>query len=179
MTSTRYWDAHVFFPWRHEAYWMKSNEKSKLRLMIESLCEGMEEFWRRDEDTGERVVNIYQLHQSLVRWAKAQDRKAPSQSTLARNYSGETDHFSPDTAQALSDFFRVPKAVVTGDLRISSEAWGVDITTSEIRWIMLLRELNPDQRNVIYSTIKALLPPDIPSPPVPPGVSPLVKPPRH
>ena len=158
---------------------MKSKEKPKLRLMLESLCEGMEEFWRVDESTGERVVNIYQLAVSMKRWAKSLGRRAPSQSTLTRNYNGETDNFSPDTAQALSDFFRVPKAVITGDLRISSEAWGVDITTSEIRWIMLLRELSPDQRNVIYSTIKALLPPDVPSPTVPPGVSPLVKPPRH
>jgi hypothetical protein len=166
-----------------KAYWMKSKEKDrkpnpKLRLMLESLCEGMEEYWRVDE-TGQRVVNIYALSAALERWAKQAGRKAPSQSTLARNYAGGQDNFSPETAQALSDFFRVPKAVVTGDLRISSEAWGVDITTSEIRWIMLLRELSPEQRNVIYSTIKALLPPDIPSPPVPTGVAPLVKPPRH
>lgn len=147
--------------------------------MLEQLCEGIEDFWRDDDETGERVVNIYQLAASMKRWAKAQGRTAPAQSTLDRNYNGTTENFSPETAQALSDFFRVPKAVITGDLRVSSEAWGVDITTSEIRWIMLLRELSPDQRNVIYSTIKALLPPDVPSPPVPPGVSPLVKPPRH
>lgn len=158
---------------------MKSNENMKLRGILEMLCEGMEEFWRVDEDSGRKVVNVYGLSQALARWASAQGRKAPSQSTLTRNYNGETDNFSPQTAQALSDFFRVPKAVITGDLRISSEAWGVDITTSEIRWIMLLRELAPDQRNVIYSTIKALLPPDIPSPTVPAGVAPLVKPPRH
>lgn len=162
---------------------MKTKEKDrkpsmKLRHMLESLCEGMEEYWRADED-GNRVVNVYALHAAMERWAKPLGRKAPSQSTLARNYAGETDNFSPETALALSDFFRVPKAVVTGDLRISSEAWGVDITTSEIRWIMLLRELSPDQRNVIYSTIKALLPPDIPSPTVPAGVAPLLKPPKH
>jgi|SRR6185503_3250282 len=162
---------------------MKSKEKDrkpndKLRQMIELLCDGMEEFWRLD-DAGKKVVNIYALHVALKRWASMHGRTAPSQSTLNRNYAGETDNFSPETAQVLSDFFRIPKAVITGDLKVSSEAWGVDITTSEIRWIMLLRELNTDQRNVIYSTIKALLPPDIPSPPVPSGVAPLVKPPRH
>jgi hypothetical protein len=162
---------------------MKSKEKdnnppSKLRLMLEELCDGMEEFWHVDK-TGARVVNIYQLHASIERWAKEHGRKGPSQSTLNRNYTGETENFSPETAQILSDFFRVPKAVITGDLKVSSEAWGVDITTSEIRWIMLLRDLTPEQRTVVYSTIKALLPPGIPSPSIPPGTGPLVRPPRH
>jgi hypothetical protein len=162
---------------------MKSNEKdsrrsSKLRLMLEELCEGTEEFWQLNEQ-GQRVVNIYQMHKSIERWAKQQDRKCPSQSTFNRNYAGETEHFSPETAQILSDFFRVPKAVITGDLKVSSEAWGVDITTSEIRWIMLLRDLTPEQRTAVYSTIKALLPPGIPSPTIPSGTGPLVRPPRH
>jgi hypothetical protein len=167
-----------------DAYAMKSKEKDsrrpnlKMRRMIESLCEGFDELWRIED--GQRVVNVYALQAAIDRWAsQGSGRRSIAQSTLARNYKGETDNFSPETAQTLSDFFRIPKAVITGDLEISSEAWGMDITVSEIRWIMLMRELNPDQRNAVYSTIRALLPPDTPSPKIPPSASPLLKPAKH
>lgn len=163
---------------------MKEKEKDarkpsvKLRRMLEALCEGYEEFWH--EPNGQRVVNVYELAKQLQRWAAEKPgRSAPAQSTLARNYAGETENFSPATAQALSEYFRVPKAVVTGDLDVSSEAWGMDINLTEIRWIMLMRELSPDQRNVVYSTIRAFLPPDTPTPRLPPGAAPLLKIPKH
>lgn len=161
---------------------MKDKEKPpglKLRKMIEALCEGIEEFWHVED--GQRVVNVYQLKAALDRWASESPstRKAPSQSTLARCYSGFTENFSRETALALSDFFRVPRAVITGDLDVSSEAWGMDINVTEIRWIMLLRELTPEQRTAVYNTIRAMLPPDTPTPRLPPGSSPLAKPAKH
>lgn len=145
--------------------------------MIEQLCEGIEDFWRTQN--GERVVNIYELHRTLEAWGAREKRPVPGQSTLARNYSGETLNFSRETAQALSDYFRVPVAVITGDLEISSEAWGMDVTISEIRWVMLMRELTPEQRTAIYNSIRAMLPPDTPSPRLPAGASPLLKLPKH
>jgi hypothetical protein len=165
---------------------MKSKEKDvrtraslKLRRMIEALCEGYEEFWHHD-DNGQRVVNIYALQGALERWAKERPgRSAPAQSTLARNYKGETENFSPATAQALSDYFSVPKAIVTGDLEVSNEAWGMDINLTEIRWIMLMRNLSPDQRTAIYTAIRAMLPADIAAPRLPPSATPLLKIPKH
>lgn len=162
-------------------YRMKTKEKPvnlRSRRMIESLCEGVEEFWHIKN--GERVVNIYELHKELERWAAQRPgRSAPAQSTLARNYSGETENFSRPTAQALSEYFSMPVAVITGDLEISSEAWGVDINTSEIRWILLMRKLTPDQRTAIYRAIRAMLPPETPAPHLAPGASPLLKLPKH
>lgn len=163
---------------------MKTKDKGvkapnpKLRKMLESLCEGMDELWHFKD--GVRVVNVYALHAAIERWAAEKPgRIAIAQSTLARCYDGTTENFSPQSANTLSEYFRVPRAVITGDLDISNEAWGMDITIAEIRWIMLVRELTGDQRNVIYSTIKAMLPPDIPSPKIPPGASPLLKPAKH
>jgi hypothetical protein len=163
---------------------MKSNRKDgrkpnlKMRQMLESLCEGVDEYWHIKD--GERVVNIYALAGAIDRWAAAKPgRKAIAQSTLARNYKGDQDNFSPPTAQTLSDFFNIPKAVITGDLDVSSEAWGVDINISEIQWIMLLRKLTLEQRNAIYTSIRAMLPPDTPAPRLPPGATPLLKPSKH
>lgn len=164
---------------------MKTKEKDarkpnfKLRRTIEQLCEGFDEFWRIED--GQRVVNIYELHKALERWAAESpaQRSAPSQSTLARNYKGDTDNFSPATAQALSDYFHVPKAVVTGDLEIANEAWGMDVNLTEIRWILLMRELTQEQRMAIYNSIRAMLPPGVPAPRLPPGASPILKLPKH
>lgn len=158
---------------------MKTNEKAPLksRRMMEQLCEGVEEFWHLID--GQRVVNVYALHDALTEWGTREKRKIPAQSTLARNYSGETENFSRNTAQVLSDYFRVPVAIITGDLEISGEAWGMDVTLSEIRWVMLMRELTPEQRTAIYNSIRAMLPPDTPSPRLPPGASPLLKVPKH
>jgi len=158
---------------------MKTKEKDALksRRMIEQLCEGAEELWH--VVNGERVVNIYALADALAQWGEREKRNVPQQSTLARNYSGETKNFSRNTAEVLSDYFRVPVAVVTGDLEISGEAWGMDVTLSEIRWVMLMRELTPEQRTAVYNSIRAMLPPDTPSPRLPPGASPLLKLPKH
>jgi hypothetical protein len=44
----------------------------------------------------------------------------------------------------------------------------MDITISEVRWIMLVRELTPEKRAAVYDLIRMLLPADVPSPPIPP-----------
>lgn len=146
--------------------------------MIDALCEGSDEFWHLEN--GQRVVNIYALTQSIEKWARAAKGRSPiAQSTLARSYAGQTENFSPRTAHTLSEFFRVPRTVVTGDLRVTNEDWGMDITIAEIRWIMLMRELTPDQRTAIYANIRAMLPADIAVPPIPPGLAPILKLGKH
>jgi hypothetical protein len=45
----------------------------------------------------------------------------------------------------------------------------MDITISEIRWMMLVRQLTPEKRAAVYDLIRCLLPADTPSPPVPPS----------
>lgn len=151
----------------------------KPREIIEWLCEGHSEFWKMAPQGP--VVNIYALAIALKRWADGKkDRKAPSQSTLARLYAGESESFQESTLDTLSEYFQVPKAIIRGDVEWNSvEAWGMDINIAELRLISLMRKLNPEQRALIYEQIRVMLPSETPlaAPLVhPSGVLPFRKP---
>ncbi len=152
--------------------------KKTPRQILEWLCEDSEEFWKPD-----RMVNVYALHQAMERWGAQKGKtKVPSQSTLARLYSGESDEFKTKTAESLSEFFGVPVPMIRGELLWDpEEAYGMDIKLSEIRLLHQLRQLQPEQRRAIYVLIEEMLPENADRTPLAPVPhrTPLLPPPKR
>jgi hypothetical protein len=147
------------------------------REILEWLCTDQDEFWKAD-----RKVNIYALHHALVRWAKGKGKtKAPSQSTLARLYGGESVEFKTNTAEVLSEFFGVPVSIIRGELLWNpEEVWGMDITLTEVRLLYQMRQLQPEQRRAIVKLVEEMLPEGAEKAPVllSPQRTPLLPPPK-
>lgn len=152
--------------------------KKTPRQILEWLCEDHDEFWKPD-----RSVNVYALHQTLLRWAKQKGKtEVPSQSTLARLYGGDSFEFKTKTAEVLSEFFGVPVPLIRGELVWDpEEAYGMDIKLSEVRLLHQLRQLEPEQRRAIYNLVEEMLPEDAERTPVvaSPHRTPLLPPPKR
>lgn len=129
--------------------------KKTPKEILEWLCTDHAEFWKPN-----RTVNVYALHQALVRWGKGKGKtKVPSQSTLARLYSGDSDEFKTNTADVLSEFFGVPISIIRGELLWNpEEVWGMDITLTEVRLLYQIRQLQPEQRLAILKLVEEMLP---------------------
>lgn len=151
--------------------------KKTPKEILEWLCTDHAEFWKHD-----RTVNIYALHQSLLRWGKGKPKtKIPSQSTLARLYGAESCEFKTTTAEALSEFFGVPVSIIRGELLWNpEEVWGMDITLTEVRLLYQLRQLQPEQRHAVVKLVEEMLPPGADKAPVllHPKRMPLLPPPK-
>lgn len=138
----------------------KSSETERMkrtpRQTLEWLCTDQTEFWKADG-----TVNVYALHNALKRWAKEKgETKVPAQSTLARLYKGESLEFDTKTANALSEFFGAPTAVIRGELQWNpEEVWGMDITLAELRLLSQLRLLTTDQRRAVSRLVAEMMPP--------------------
>lgn len=152
--------------------------KKTPRQILEWLCEDQQEFWKAD-----RTANIYALHKAIERWAKEKGKtNVPSQSTLARLYSGDSDEFKTKTAEALSEFFGVPVPMIRGELLWDpEEAYGMDIKLSEVRLLRHLRQLQPEQRRAIYVLVEEMLPENADRSPLLPSPlrTPLLSPPKR
>lgn len=149
-------------------------DMKKPKEILEWLCSEYDQFWKPD-----RTVNVYALHQAMLRWhkekrdgdhikSKEKDHtKIPSQSTLARLYGGASDEFKTSTATALSDFFGVPVSMIRGEVLWSpKEDWGMDLTYREVTLLHQLRQLQPEQRRAISKLIEEMLPEDAERAPV-------------
>lgn len=147
------------------------------KQILEWLCEGLPEYWRRDKNDV-LAVNVYKLAKDLRRTVErnaAKDLEAPSQSTLARGYAGETESFSEPILALLSEHFSVPAPLIRGEVDLDSlEAWGMDITIAELRVLALVRKLEPSQRKAVYELLHTMLPdePPLVAPIPPPNVMP-------
>ena len=133
------------------------------RQILEWLCEGddFRHLWKTDGS-----LNIHRLHTAIKKAVKG---ATLTQSTLARAYQAKngTAAFSDDTIEALSQFFEVPKPIIRGELTFDPvETWGMDINTSELRLLRLVKLLTPDQRRLLFEQVRLMIPEELRGPPI-------------